>query len=318
MNRKTRKEYKKLPAGFYHLCLDRLEDPRFNGSDLKPLLFQDEDDYRNGMAAIALSTLRFGVECYAFELMPNHLHDILYGTGEQCMKVFSYLKRRFSEQMIKKGFPALPRDYGCKLIPVEDDESLRSQILYTVRNPYEKGFCGPGGHRWGSGYLYFNELADSIRGDKVDSLHTTLLRKLTGTREDLPPDWEIHSNLGILPRNFVRVKEVERLFSSAKEYQTRLVKEYETVVKIARTLDDEVEFSAAEVREIANTELRNTYPGRLFKNITLEEKCRVAVRLNERLGLAPVQLAQALYLSELTVSQAIRSKDYGIRPQPRF
>ena len=102
------------------------------------------------------------------------------------------------------------------------------------------------------------------------------------------------------------------LFASPKEFLTRLVKEYETAVVIARSLGEEVEFSMNEVREIANTELRNTYPGRLFKSLSREEKCIVAVNLNERLGLSPRQLSQALYLSELTISQAIRSKDYGI------
>ena len=35
--------------------------------------------------------------------------------------------------------------------------------------------------------------------------------------------------------------------------------------------------------------------------------------LNNRMGLTPRQLAQALHISELAISQAIRSKDYGIR-----
>jgi hypothetical protein len=91
------------------------------------------------------------------------------------------------------------------------------------------------------------------------------------------------------------------------------VKEYATAVKIARTLGEEVVFSQSEVRDIVNTELRNSYPGRLFKSLSKEEKCRVAVRLHESLSLDTRLMAQAFYLSELTIIQAIRSKDYGIR-----
>lgn len=298
-----------MPLGFYHLCLDRL-DGRW--------IFHDEADYRMGMAAVALSTLKFNVECYAFELMPNHLHDILYGTGRECMRVFAYFKRRLSEMLVSKGYLPLPPDYGCVLIPIEDEDALRSQILYTVRNPYEKGYCGPGGHRWGSGYLYFNELAAFVRGKKVEDLSVRVLRSFTGSRERIPPDWEVHPFLGVLPRCFVKVSEVEELFGSAKAYHTRLVKEYETMVKIGRSLGESVEFSPEELRDIANTELRNSYPGRLFKSLSQEEKCRVAVKLYERLNLTPAQLAPALYLSELAISQAIRSKDYGVRPaRPR-
>ena len=165
----------------------------------------------------------------------------------------------------------------------------------------------------GSGYLIFNELGDQIRGKKVSQMHVAEVRRLIGSNEKLPDDWEIHPELGVLPRNFVMVEEVEKLFSSPKEYLTRLVKEYEAVVKIARTLDEEVDFSDIEVRDIVNAELRNSYPGRLYKNISPEEKCKVAVRLNEMMGLTVPQLSKALYLSELTISQALRSKDYGIK-----
>lgn len=304
MNKATREEYKTLPEGDYHLCLDRLEGR---------WIFQTDEDYRMGMAGMAISVLKFGVIVYAFELMPNHSHTILHGTGEQCLKFFSFQKRRISEMLIRNSRPPLPQDYGCKLIPIPDDESLRAQILYCVRNPYEKDYCGPGGHKWGSGYLYYNELASVIRGKPVSSFSKAALRSLIRSDEQLPPDWEIHPVLGVLPRNYVQFGTVERLFGSAKEYHTCLVKEYETAVKIARTLDEHVEFSQKEIKEIANTELRNSYPGRLFKTITQEEKCRVAVRLHESLGLSSLQLSQALYLSELTITQALRSKDYGLK-----
>ena len=304
MNRTAREEYKALPLGDYHLCFDRLEGG---------LLFYTEEDYRLGMAGIALAFLKFGVKIYVIELMPNHLHVVMRGTGEQCMKVFSLQKRRISEQLIKCGRPPLSNHYGCVLKALPDKEALRAEIIYAVRNPYEKDYCVPGGHQWGSGYLYFNDMAMIVRGDKVSSLQKAQVHAFIGSNELLPPDWEIHPALGVLPRNYVDVQAVERMFGTAKEYHTRLVKEYETAVKIARSLGEEVEFSAYEVRDIVNTELRNAYPGRLFKALTQEEKCRVAVTLNDRLGLTPAQLAPALYISELTISQVLRSKDYGVR-----
>ena len=211
MKRETREEYKNLPLGNYHLCLDRLEDR---------WIFHSEDDYRMGMAGVALSVLKFGVNIYAFELMPNHTHIILNGTGEQCMKVFSFLKRRLSEMLLKNGRRPMPPDYGCKLIPILDDDTLRAQILYCVRNPYEKDYCGPGGHKWGSGYLYFNELAAVIRGTPASTFSKAALRKIAGSDDLLPPEWEIHPVLGILPCNYIKARAVEELFGSAKEYHT--------------------------------------------------------------------------------------------------
>lgn len=219
MNQKERNVYRELPDGYYHLCLDRLEGR---------WLFHTPEDYRLGMASIALAYLKFGILVYAFELMPNHLHLI-------------------------------------------------------------------------------------IRGNQVSAMHKADVRRMAGSNEKLPDNWEIHPVLGILPRNYIQADKVEKLFSSAKEYLTRLVKEYETMVKIARSLEEVVEFSEAEIRDLVNTELRNSHPGRPFKSISQDEKCKVAVRLNEMLGLTAYQLSQALFMSELTISQALRSKDYGVR-----
>lgn len=304
MNRNIKDDYKALPLGDYHLCLDRLEG-RY--------LFYDEHDYRLGMAGVALSHLKFGVKIYAFELMPNHVHIVLHATGEQCARIFSFLKRRFSERLIVNGRMPLPDNYGYLLKLLPDKYALRSEILYVVRNPYEKEFCTPGGHRWGSSWLYFNELASVMGGEKVSSMKTKEVWLYMGSRENLPPDWMIHPFLGVLPGNFIDAQDVERLFESVKDYHTCLVKEYETAVKIARSLGETVSFSQCEVRDIVSTELRNSYPGRLFKTISQEEKCRVAVRLYESHGLDSLQLSRALYLSELTITQAIRSKDYGVR-----
>lgn len=118
MNRITREEYNALPKGDYNLCLDRLEGR---------WLFCDDNDYRMGMAGVALASLKFEVKFYAFELMPNHGHFVLNGTGEQCMKVFSYLKRRFSEQLMKKGRAR------CRKTTVVSSNPCRTKMLSWQR-----------------------------------------------------------------------------------------------------------------------------------------------------------------------------------------
>lgn len=303
MEKKLREEYKQYGKGYYHLCLDRLDDD--------DLLFHDSEDYRKGMASIGLAKLIFDVEVYSFELMTNHLHEILSGTGQQCLKVFSFYKRRISEQRISKGYPPLPKKYGFKLIPILDEDVFCKEIIYLARNPYEKNYCIPGGYCWGSSYLYFNTLADCIRGNRVDGMSQAEVRRLIGSKHPLPSDWELHPSLGLLPRSFVRTDKVVQLFSSPKNYLTRLVKEYETMVKIARNLGEEIAFSDEEVKDIVNTDLRNSFPGRLFKSLTQEEKCTAAVRLHKTYSFTANQLAKALFISELTVYQAIHSKDFG-------
>lgn len=304
MERKTRDDYRNFGKAYYHFNLERLEGRN---------IFTRPEDYRIGMATVALLTLKYNVQIFAFELLPNHAHIVLYSDGPTCLEMFAYIKRRLSKMLADKGEAPLPENYGFRLTPIEDKETLIIQILYTVRNHYEKNFCTPDTYEWGTGYLYFSGISNSIRGQKVSTMSKAEVRRLTGSKEELPGEWEIHSELGVLPRNFVRSDKVMQLFSSAKQYMTRLVKEYEAMVKIATELGETVDFSEEEVQDIVNSYLRSTYPGRLFKSLTQEEKIKSAVQVNDRFGLTPRQLSKALWMSELGISQAIRSKDYGIK-----
>ena len=304
-SRAAKEKYRTWGKGYYHLCTDRLEGR---------LLFNNDTEYRKGMATVALAHLKFNVKILTFELMPNHVHIVLYGTGEQSIRVASFLKRRFTEHLVADGFPPLPDNIGFKLTPIPDKDALKNQIVYSSRNPYEKNYCVPGGNKWGAGYLFFNEAGKMIRGKKVCELKLKDIREISSSREEIPDNWEVHPELGILPRNFVLVGKVEGLFGTPKEYLTRLVKDYETMVKIAADLGESIDYSEEEIRDIVSSELRNMYPGRMFKSLSGEEKLQAAVSMNSRLALAPAQLASALFISELSISQAIRSKDYGIRP----
>ncbi len=303
-SRAIRKEYKTWGKGYYHLCTDRLD---------RRLLFNNDSQYRKGMAAIALSHIKFKVKVYTFELMPNHVHLILSGTGEQCVRVFSFLKRRFSEHLIADGYAPLDKSHGFILKPIRDEEEFKNQIIYCNRNRYEKNHCVPGGSKWGAGYLFFSEVSKVIKGTKAGVMDLEEVRRELCSRERIPDNWEIHPELGLLPSNFVEIKKVESVFRTPKDYLTRLVKEYETMVKIAGELGEHLDFSQSEVRDITSIELRNMYPGRLLKTLSAQEKIVCAVRVYEKLGIPTTQLAAALFISELSISQAIRSKDYGIR-----
>ena len=67
-------EYRSLPKGYYHLCTDGWKDGK---------LFHTDEQYANGMNTMALIKVKYQVRIYAFELMKNHMHSILAGTGEQ-------------------------------------------------------------------------------------------------------------------------------------------------------------------------------------------------------------------------------------------
>ena len=296
-------QYRSSPKGYYHLCTD----------GKKGLLFHTKEQYAFTMCSIALITLKFKVKVYACEVMPTHIHILLSGTGEQCVECYQFIIARIRKKLKEDGYPLPPDDYWFKLRYVGDTESFKKLVVYLARNKYETGDCTPMGHLWGTGYLLYNQFASLITGTKVSKMSARKIASITGTTMTLPPDWEIHPVLGILPRCFITTDKVYELFPTAKDYVTAMVKDYESFVKIAASVDEEISFSPGEARDIVDDLSQNLFPSVRYNDLTPEQKGMIAVKANALYGLSANLLAQALYIPEHVILQLINSKDYGKR-----
>ena len=141
-NRKKRDDIRSMGKGYYHFCTDGLKGGK---------LFYTSAQFAYGMILIGLITLKFNIKVYAFVLMPNHIHIILSGTGENCLKAFDYLRKKISIRLIHDEYPPLLPDYGFVLVPITDPRRMKSEIAYVLRNPLEKNISIPYGYPWGSG-----------------------------------------------------------------------------------------------------------------------------------------------------------------------
>ncbi len=299
-----RDEYKHLPKGYYHLATDG----KWDGA-----IFHHREQYAYGMILMGLVTLWFPVEIYSFTLMNNHIHIIFSGTGDACMDVFHYLVRKLNIRLRKDGFPELPPDYGCKLVPIESREQLKNIFIYLDRNPYEKQYCVPAGYPWGTTLIHHSRFKNLFTWTKASSLSKRELERITGTRTTIPADWEFNPVLGLNPDSFVRNDKFMELFPTPKAYECRLVKDYEAIVEVADALDEEISFSADEVEGVISALLRKHFSGRELRQLNHDEKGRMAVLLSQNYHIAVPQIAQALHLQEYVVKQFLNAKDYGKR-----
>lgn len=300
--KRLRNEYRALPKGYYHFCTDGWQEGR---------LFNRESQYVSAMTSLALMTIKYNIVIYGFVLMPNHVHILLSGTGEECLNAFYLLIHRCARRLRLDGYPPLPDSYWFKLIPVESQESFRSHLLYIARNPYEKGLSNPGGYLWGSDYLIYSDWSNLIHGMRQDEYRRNQLIKLLDCIEYPHNDWKIHPRLGILARNFVKLELTYRLFPTAKSYMTRLVKDYETFVHISNQLEEEPTLSETEVKDIIYSLSSQLYPDKLYKHLTRDEKIRVATTATNRYGIPDSQISSVMYINERTLQHALQSKAYG-------
>lgn len=298
--RKLRQDYRILPKGYYHLCSDGWKEGR---------LFTCDRQYAAGVTAIALMTLKFNIEIYGYVLMPNHIHILLSGTGNDCVNAFELFLRKCTWWLKNDNCLPLPDGYGFRLIPVDSPESFRSHYLYLSRNPYEKGVCIPGAYDWGSDYVLFSQVSKRIRGIRAGDMSLNAIRRITGCRQRLPDDWIIHPELGILPSSFVQLDKIRELFPSPKAYTSRLVKDYESLLHISRDLEETLTLSSEEVKDIIFSQIRRLFPGKTLRELTIGEKYRLASLLNGKYRLTAEQLSRPLYLSEHKIIQALNAKE---------
>ena len=301
-NYKKRKEYGNKGKSYYHFCTDGLK----NGK-----LFYTPAQFAFGMILIGLLTIKYDLKVYAFVLMPNHIHIILSGTGENCVKAFDYLRMKISARLREDGYLPLPDEYDFVLLDIKDQNQMRGEIAYVLRNPLEKNYSTPEGYKWGSGWLYYSFIPELIDGKSVMESSGREVRRITSTKDALPRNWRFHPVLGLLPDSFVDKSLVYKLFPSAKDLEAALVKDYESYVRIARTLNEGNDYSQSEIKDMVQQVLQSNFNGRDLGSISQDARCKLAAILASKYDLTPIQISNAIFLKEKIVRQVLNSKDYG-------
>ena len=104
---------------------------------------------------------------------------------------------------------------------------------------------------------------------------------------------------------------MNQLFKGPKDYFTHLIKDYEAIVSIARTIDEELEYDEVEIQDILTSILRADYQGRPVYKLSGTEKGRLSVTMSHKYNIQPKKIAEALKLDPHIVYQFLRAKDYG-------
>ena len=294
---KRRAEYKTWKKGYYHLCTD----------GKKGIICHTEAEYVYLVNTISLLNLLFPVTVHVYEEMRSHLHLLISGKGAACVAAFDYIRRRINKRLREDGYPPLPADYDFRLIPIEDENQMRNNAIYIARNASQVMNIRPGSYLFGSTMVLYADVSRLFETVRAGDLSVRTLRKMFNTMLSIPPDRPIHPGLGMaLPQGFVDMGVLYKIFPSATEFETRLVKDYEAFVEIADKVGEEIVFTVEEARNMVDMELMKA--GRLLTNLSSEEKCQLAIALNRRFRLDALTLSRVLYIPARIISQALKGK----------
>ena len=289
-------EYRSWPKWYYHLVFDSFE---------KGQIFNDKDEYAHGMNGVAIAQYLYNISIVAFNLMINHCHILAYGSGENMVKFFIFMKRRINDCLREDGHPVLPNNYGFKLIKVEDKRQLADTIIYIARNPLKAcPTASVNGYRWGSTNLIFNEMKDLYERKSLSELSNREKRQLLRSGVSLPDGYSYNEKYGfIMPDSYVLVGKAEQVFGKAWNYFYGIVRNMDGYLRIAEGLGEEVTLSEDELNDVMAQTLRKVFNVSSINELGPDDRCRMAMVLKTRYKVTIKRIARKLHMDVSTLKK---------------
>ena len=277
---------------YYHCATDGLKDD---------VLFPSVNAFISGMNRIAVCFIKaqksFPVLIFAFCLMDNHVHFVLYGTKDNCrkfMKTYQALTEIWLTNHPEEGSPGKKWNIGVWLLP--DRDALIEKIIYVLRNPMAAALpFTPNGYKWGSGTLLFNNDIALQYADKLEAFHGYRQRYMFNTREVLPQDWLVFKDGMIWPGCYTEYKRVEQLFRTAASFIYECNKKVEPKVN-AEMKEDFVSLPDNEVSEKALALAQSLFGKSKISDLSVSQRTKVASLLKKQTETSVKQLARIVRL----------------------
>lgn len=269
---------------FYHLCTEPIEDD---------VLFRTRGDYVLINNIIAIAVFLADIRLLAYAIMENHLHFILEGRKGDCAVFYESVHKMLMNYYTRHGRSASFSKMKPKFIDITNLDQLLVEIAYVIRNPFVvRTDVNLLAYPWTSGYLYFNPLLD-IGGEPGSALSGRRLRDFIHSRTIEEVDERIRIRDGRAnPASFVDYKRVEAFFGSAREFQMQVYKNVEAQVETAKRLGEKPQMNDQEMLATAFKLCRALFSVNQMKDLTLEQKKRLAKTLKDEFGGSNKQIAR--------------------------
>ncbi|MDO5322080.1 MAG: hypothetical protein Q4F39_06825 [Bacteroidia bacterium] len=288
---------------YYHCASKGLEDD---------FLFKSILAFIAGMNRIGICYLKslkdHPVKIIAFCLMDNHVHFILYGTKEDCLKFMADYRALTEMWLIRHGEKGdAGKNWKYDAWPIKNNEDLKEKIIYVHRNPIAARInLIPSGYRWSSAPLIFNDNSfyqSLLR--PINSLSQRKRRTLFNTKTEFPNDWTYLPDGMIWPGCYCLTKNVETMFKTAWNYQFELNQRVEETVN-TEILAGKVSLPDGDVLKIASKVSGDLFGIDDIDFLTIEQRIKLCTELRKSTGANIGQLARLVHINILDLKQILR------------
>ena len=157
-------------TGIYHIILRSVN---------QHIIFEEDSDYQKFLFVLSDCIKKYDNKIYAYCLMDNHIHLLIYSDPDDLPSFFQSLGSRFvrwyNNKYSRNGHLFQDRFYS---VPIEDDSAFLSALTYIHNNPVKANVIRyPSEYRWSSFNAYYG---------KRDSLvNVALAYNICGSKESL-------------------------------------------------------------------------------------------------------------------------------------
>ena len=159
-------------TGIYHIILRAVN---------QHIIFEEDSDYQKFLFVLSDCKKKYDIDIYAYCLMDNHIHMLLYIPPDELSSFFQSLGARFvrwyNSKYFRSGHLFQERFYSSV---IENERAFLSTLIYIHNNPVKANMCQyMSEYRWSSIRAFYGaknplvnvEFAYNIAGSKEALLH---------------------------------------------------------------------------------------------------------------------------------------------------
>ena len=268
-------------------------------------IFISKEDFIMGMWCLAAARhLCKSVRIITFELMGNHVHLILAGAKEDCIKVFDLFAARLKKAFPKRQHAIDWSKFKMEILPIESLQALRNEIIYVNRNAFVANPAyTPDSYPWGGGCAYFCPWLKYLTTTPLGELPILTQRALLHTKKIEPlADLKVIDDMPFIP-SFCDIKLGESMFRDARSYFNSLTRNAEAFSQIASRLKDTVFLTDDELYYAMMSFINKEYSVKTAIELSPQQKIDTARQMHFNYNATNQQLRRILRMDLGTLEE---------------
>ena len=267
-------------------------------------LFDDREDFINGMNRVFVVSTKYHIVIFAFGLMDTHVHFILYGKFDECNNFMHDFIRLTSIGIFNRH----KESHKLLRVPIthqyiDDEFYLKTAICYVLKNPPVGGICyNAYDYPWGSGALYFrnagewcspNWISNSASDlDTLDKLGVRGKRALLKSKvKDFRSEIRIVNGM-VFPGEYVAYEIVERIFKTHKSFNFFLCRSKEEDIESRGGELSRLSIPIQEMRQHRNDICLELFNTNSIRALDTQQRLKLARTLRKRFNSSLKQICR--------------------------